>query len=190
MHRAPRLLALLLSLLAAPFAVAESLPPGMTMHRVQAGAPDASGWMTAASTGGGFSVRLPIRFNDFTVVDLTGSAPTLRTDTVGGKSAEGLKFSATRIVYRRGAAGAREYFAQFASGAAFVPRPERLTPLAVGGRPAVDLVVRHPGTVAHQRAVRLEKDVLLLVLEAPAGEEALARKLAGPFFESLAVTAP
>ena len=88
-----------------PFAVpafAQAVPPGMKMRRIQAGEPDASGWRVAASTEGEFSVRLPLKFNDFTIGEGDSKAPMLHTFTVGAKSQEGIKFTATRIVYRQG----------------------------------------------------------------------------------------
>src|SRR4030095_4903909 len=97
------LLAALLSGTLTISAFAQATPPGMKMHRVQAGEPDASGWMIATSTEGGFSVRLPLKFNDFTLEESDAKAATLRSFIVGTKSQEGIKFSATRIVYRKGA---------------------------------------------------------------------------------------
>ena len=51
------------------------------MHRKQAGEPDETGWMLAESTEGRFSVRMPINFNDFTVVETNPNAPAERTHT-------------------------------------------------------------------------------------------------------------
>ena len=39
--------------------------PTLVMHRQMAGEADADGWYPARSTRGGFSVRLPAQFNDF-----------------------------------------------------------------------------------------------------------------------------
>lgn len=126
---------LLASLCCTTFATAafgQALPPGMTMHRVQAGEPDASGWMVAASTEGGFSVRLPLKFNDFTIAESDPKAPALRTYVVGTKSQEGIKFSATRIVYRNGAESAKRFFSRFEKGQDLGSTPGRVTPVRVG----------------------------------------------------------
>ena len=69
----------------------------MEMHRVQATTKDPSGWYLAASTHGSFSVLIPIPFNDFTVTDDDPKVGSVKTYTVGAKSAEGIKFSATEI---------------------------------------------------------------------------------------------
>ena len=178
--------ALLAGVLLVAAAVAQTPPPGLTMHRTQAGEPDASGWMTAASTEGGFSVRLPLKFNDFTVEESNPQAAALRLFVVGTRSREGIKFTATRVVYRAGAESAQRYFRRFESGQGLAP--ERITPLVVGERRAVDLVLKRADAVAYQRVVLLGSDLLLMVVESPRAHEETARELATPFFESLVVT--
>jgi hypothetical protein len=186
MHRWLRLPASLLAALCATAAFAQALPPGMTMHRVQAGEPDAAGWMAAASTEGRFSVRLPLKFNDFTVAESDPKAPVLRTHVVGSRSQEGIKFSASRLVYRRGAESAQHFFARFEKGQ-LGTKPERVTPLQVAGKRAVDVVLKSAATVAYQRVVLLDADLLLLVIEAPRSHESTAREYVAPFFDSLSV---
>lgn len=183
------LLTSLLSGLSVISASAQTLPPGMKLHRVQAGEPDASGWMVATSTEGGFSVRLPLKFNDFTVAESDPKAPVLRTFTVGAKSQEGIKFSATRIVYRKGAEAAKSFFSRFAKGQDLGSTPERVTPRRIGERHAVDLVLRGPSHVSYQRIVMLEADLLLMIVESPLSHEATARHFVTPFFDSLVVRA-
>src|SRR5262245_55810108 len=89
------------------------------MHRVQAGELDASGWTTAKSTEGRFSVRMPLKFNDFTVTESKPDTPVKRAFTVGARSSEKIAFVATRLEYRKGAAAAREHFASFEKGQGF-----------------------------------------------------------------------
>jgi hypothetical protein len=178
-----------LSTLFATAAFCQALSPGMTMHRVQAGEPDASGWMVAASTGGGFSVRLPLKFNDFTIAESDPKAPALRAFVVGTRSREGIKFSATRIVYRKGVESAKHFFARFERGQDLGSAPEHVTPVRVGERRAVDLVLKRGPEVSYQRIVLLESDLLLMIVEYPRGEDATARPFVGPFFDSLRVSA-
>ncbi len=182
------LIALSLAVLSVAPAAAQTLPAGMTMHRVQAGEPDASGWVLAASTEGGFSVRMPLKFNDFTLRESDPQAAAVRTYTVGAKSSEGIKFSATRVVYRDGAPSARLHFARFEKGADL--KPESVTPRSVGGRRAVDIVLRNASSVAWQRAVLLDADLVLIVLESPRAYEDAAAKFAPPFLDSLAIQRP
>lgn len=170
-------------------ALAQTLPPGMKMHRVQAGEPDASGWMVAASTEGGFSVRLPLKFNDFTIAESDPKAPVLRTYIVGAKSQEGIKFTATRIVYRKGSETAKHFFARFEKGRDLGSAPERVTPLKVGNRRAVDLVLRRASDVSYQRVVMLETDLLLMIIESPSSYDTTVQDFVNPFFDSLVVGA-
>jgi hypothetical protein len=62
----------------------------MVYHRLMAGEPDADAWYPAASTEGAFSVRLPGRFNDFTL-------PTTRGPMyiIGAVLPDGTRFAAT-----------------------------------------------------------------------------------------------
>lgn len=160
----------------------------MRMHRQQAGEPGKSGWILAASTEGRFSVRLPIKFNDFTVLEVP-EAPAERTHTVGAKSSEGIAFVATRIVYRKSAASAKEYFARFEKGQGQTAPPISVTPLQVGPLRAVDLVFKGPGAVSYQRVVLLDSDLLMLSVESPSEHDAAVRELAARFFDSLQVDA-
>lgn len=184
----PRLVAfsLALALCIAP-ASAQKLPTGMTMHRVQAGEPDAAGWMLAASTRGAFSVRLPLKFNDFMVEESDPKAAAHYLHTVGAKSQEGIKFSATRIVYRNGAESARSFFSRFEKGIGLGAKPEKVTPGAFAGRRSVDLVLRSGSSVAYQRAVLVDSDLVLMVLESPLQYDDVARGLVTPFFDSLVI---
>lgn len=183
------LLASLLYAMLTISAFGQAPPPGMKMHRVQAGEPDASGWMPATSTEGGFSVRLPLKFNDFTIVEADPKAPALRTFTVGTKSQEGIKFSATRIVYRKGARSAKQIFSRFEKGLDLGSTPERITPHRIAEKRAVDLVLKRASDVSYQRVVLLDADLLLMVVESPRSHEATAQQFAGPFFDSLVVGA-
>jgi hypothetical protein len=66
----------------------------MTMFRTQATAPLPDGWNLAASTRGGFSVELPISFNDFRMRTQTEDHTEVRTDMIGGKTAGLLAWTA------------------------------------------------------------------------------------------------
>lgn len=181
------LLASLLCAMLTISAFGQAPPPGMKMHRIQAGEPDASGWIVAASTEGGFSVRLPLKFNDFTIAESDPKAPVLRTFTIGTKSQEGIKFSATRIVYRKGVESAKYFFSRFEKGQDLGSTPERVTPRRIGERQAVDVVLKRASDVSYQRVVMLESDVLLMIVESPRSHSATAQQFVLPFFDSLEV---
>lgn len=163
-----------------------TLPPGMTMHRFQAGEPDATGWILATSTGGAFSVRLPMKFNDFTVDESDPNAAVLRTFAVGATSQEKIKFVATRFVYRKGAESAKFFFARAEKGEG-LPGLERVTPHQVGERRAVDHVLKRPSDVAYQRTVLLDADLIMMIIESPRNFDATAQQFVAPFFDSLVI---
>jgi len=72
-------------------ATAKAQQPTLEMHRAGINADDGSGWHSAVSTKGSFSIRVPIPFNDFTIHDArTGEV----SHAIGGKSSEGIKFMA------------------------------------------------------------------------------------------------
>ena len=175
---------LLLAALLAGTAAAQD----MKMHRKQAeGAPDEKGWMLARSTEGRFSVRMPMKFNDFTVTEKDPGAPSLRTHTVGIRSSERIALIATRIQYREGAAAAKGFFERFETGRGLGATPETIRQRKVGALRAVDLVIRRPAEVSYQRVVLLDADLLMLSVEAPKEHDALAQELSAQFFESLRV---
>jgi len=161
----------------------------MKMHRKLAGEPDASGWMLARSTEGRFSVRLPIKFNDFTVTEKDPNAPVGRIFTVGIRSSEKIALVANRFEYRKGAAAAKQYFAKFEKGQDLGAKPESVAPRKLGALQAVDIVVRRAADVAYYRVVLLDADLLMLTVEAPREHDATAQQLAATFFDSLQVEA-
>jgi hypothetical protein len=161
----------------------------MKMHRKQAGAPDKYGWMLAKSTEGGFSVRLPLKFNDFTIVEKDPKAPVERTYTVGARSSENIALTATRIQYRKGAASAKEYFAQLEKGEGFAAKPESIVPRKVGALRAVDVTVRRPAHLSLQRIVLLDTGLVMMSVEAAREHETVMKQFATPFFDSLQVDA-
>ncbi len=180
----------LLACLASTAAVSAELPESMTMHRLQAGEPDESGWMLAASSQGGFSVRLPLKFNDFTVSESGAKSAVLLTHVVGAKSAEGIKFMASRIVYRDGLKSAKRFFANYRRGKDMGGETTRVFPHRIGEWQAVDVDFGDTGSVAYQRAVLLGADLLLLSIEGPREHDAAMQQLLPVFFTSLAINKP
>jgi hypothetical protein len=175
-------------LLSVSLLAGEAAAQDMKMHRKQAGeAPDAAGWMLARSTEGRFSVRLPLKFNDFTVTESNPGAPAARTHVVGVRSSEKIALTATRIVYRKGAASAKEYFARFEKGEGFGAKPESIKPLKLGQLRAVDLVIKRGAEVSYQRAVLLDSDLLLMIVEAPREHEPIIQQIVPTFFASLQI---
>ena len=160
------------------------------MHRKGAGQLDASGWTTAESTRGGFSVRLPIRFNDFTVAVSDPDSPVVRLHAVGGTSNEGIKFLAARTVYRDDDA-AKLYFSRLENGEGFPSRPDSVESHVFQGRKSVDLVFEDNGSIGHTRFVLLEGAAILLSVEIPAARRSLVgQEMIATYFDSLDVARP
>lgn len=109
------------------------------MHRMQATQPLGDGWQRATSTEGGFSVELPLAFNDLRMRGQTTDLVEMRTHTVGGKTAGLLAWSASCVVRR--------------DGKILKPTPDTITAL---GSP----------TKAYQRTVAVDGMVCALIVEA------------------------
>jgi hypothetical protein len=169
-----------------PSASAQGMPAGMKMHRLQAGEPDSSGWIVAKSTEGRFSVRLPLKFNDFTISETSSDEPVLRTFVVGTKSREGIKFTASRVIYRKGAESARYYFARMQNQDPPAVA-ERVTRHTVNRMQAADLVMNTPTHSGRMRVVLAEPDLLLMIVEFPHSEKITAEQFVKPFFDSLSI---
>ncbi len=155
--------------------------PGIQMHRVQVGEKDSNGWYPARSTKGSFSVLLPLPFNDFSVPG-DGASAVLRSEVVGGKSTEGIKFSATRIYYARDGL-AEKYFSNFKSGKVFPGSQTRA--IRFKNHDAVDIEASTSTSGSRQRAVLLNGSMILLIVEWPREYESIAKDIAGTFLDSL-----
>lgn len=167
-----------------PMSTASSLDAlrakGLVMHRSQAGVPDATGWITAESTHGGFSVRLPIPFSDFSM-DIDDGTPVRRVDAVGCLGSERIKMSATRATY----ASAEIAAAQFEK---LRSDPDLLrvsgAPAQLGGRAVVQTRMGDAHNSAEQRAILGDGAIYTLLIEWPAPQRELAALLLPTFFDS------
>jgi hypothetical protein len=163
---------------------AQTLPPGMTMHRSQTGEIDSSGWIRATSSKGEFSVRLPCPFNDFTVDGLVPEEKAKRSDTVGCARGDQKRFSVTRIQYRNPQADARAFFEK---GKSDFDRPgQRIVSLTVLGAPAFDVEMTTP-RCAFARMIHVFPDNYLLVAEAVGDSCRGLGAMAPTFFDSLQI---
>ena len=187
MHRSFAL-ALIAVFLLVPTALAQSPREELTMHRKNAGELDASGWVTASSTSGSFSIRMPLKFNDFTVQMPPSSADVAKTHGVGANSKEGIKFVAQRIVYRR-AGLAQKYFARIQGGKAFPRVNAKLTPLRFEGHEAVDVALENDRSVGRLRYVLLGDTMIYMIIEYPVAKRKLVTDaMVQTFFQSLKIS--
>jgi hypothetical protein len=74
----------------------------MKMFRLQATSPLGDGWNLAQSTEGGFSVEIPIAFNDFRQIGKAEDGVDFRADSIGGKTPGMLAWSASCTSRRDG----------------------------------------------------------------------------------------
>jgi hypothetical protein len=158
----------------------KKMPEGMQLLRIQAGEPDASGWVAATSTGGCFSVKLPTKFNDIAFTDPAPSAAVAKIFTIGGKTPEGVKFSATRMLYRD----------KEASHALFEKGLKANKALTVGGKKAYEMKNASSTATALAHIVLLDPDQLMLIVEAPKSQAKALETDAPKFFDSLLLNKP
>jgi hypothetical protein len=153
----------------------------MTMHRVQAGALDANGWVVASSTEGQFTVELPCQFNDFTVANQEGSAN--KVFVVGCKRSDGSKFSATRASYQEGQTAAQENFSSAAKKGLGSGSTTQLE--GRGSDAAILSKIDGPSGCGWERVVRAGSDNVLLIAEGKGEACQTVESLVPRFFASL-----
>lgn len=78
-------------------ATAAPPPPGLKVHRSQAGEPGRDGWYLAESTEGHFRVKTPIPFNDYTVEGTGKDGRKFGVHCIGCESVEKVKFAVTEL---------------------------------------------------------------------------------------------
>lgn len=178
-----------------PFLVAALLSctlqaaPKVEMHRQQATTADVSGWYLAAATKGSFSVLIPLPFNDFSVADDDPTAGGVTIYTVGAKSAEGIKFSATEspIVEGKSITDLAALPKQYEKPGQTVAD---IDSAAYAGHPSIAFSVKGPATGAYVRCVKTPKSVIVLILEFPNGHAKAADEFKTTFLSSLKITTP
>ena len=170
--------------LASADAVAQT-KPRLEMHRSAVNAIDASGWQTAVSSRGGFSVRMPIAFNDFSVRASDPNVGDTVLHIVGGTSAEGIKISVTENPF---------------TPRSKVPADLGTIPERIGRSPgtkisdirrekkgdveSISFVATGPATSAYMRVVKTSKAVYNLTIEFPREHAAIAAGVKDELFAS------
>jgi len=160
--------------------------PQMEMHRVQATTKGPSGWYVAASTHGSFAVLIPIPFNDFTVTELDSTFGKIKTHTVGAKSAEGIKFSATEtpIIQGRSLTNLAALPQQFRKPGQTV---SDIDTSLFAGHPSVSFSVKGPSSGAYMRQVKTPKSLIIVILEYPTDQAKAAEGFRSVFLSSLKI---
>lgn len=174
-------------ILIGPTASAQSLPEGTTTHRKQAGELDASGWTTAASTHGGFSVRLPLKFDDSTT-ETPNSSEIAKLFIVGGINAGKQTFMAMKMQLR-GKDAPKHFFARIKTTGVHPGRAVKK--FLLHGREVADLSLRGSEAFTYVRYVQLPDGVIMLRADIPRTRRTIPplakiRK----FFDSLRISRP
>jgi hypothetical protein len=175
---------LLLNMPQAGWAETKDASPTITMHQQLAGELDDTGWTTAVSTDGGYLVRIPTKYNDVTAVyDQTGSAID-RSHRISALTVQGVKFTATRIHYKPGSSGARAQFEKLKASAGKL-RYKSIKPMKMNGNEAMEGEVVTARSTMIQRAILLDDDLFVMIVEYPKAQEAVAKRQMPTFFESV-----
>jgi hypothetical protein len=161
-------------------ATANAQQPKLEMHRVGVSADDGTGWHSAVSTKGGFSIRLPIPFNDFSTHDArTGEV----SHAVGGKSSEGIKFMAVEIPVTAKTpddlgAIPKSFSSNPANKVADVSRQTK------EGAEILSFSVTGPSSTAHFRYVKVKGMLYTLSIEFPNAHREAVAAMKDKFFGS------
>ena len=162
--------------------------PKLEMHRSNVNALDKSGWQLAVSSHGGFSVRMPIPFNDFSIHASDPNTGDSVTHTVGGKSTEGIKISVTEMPI---------------TPRSKVPADLATIPEQIGRSPgtkisdvrrdskgdvaSISFLASGPATSAYMRTVKTSKAVYSLTIEFPNAHRPTVDAVKDEFFGSFKI---
>jgi len=168
--------------LSVSIAVAE---PKLEMHRSAVNAIDKSGWQLAASSHGGFSVRMPIPFNDFSIRDTDPNATNPVIHTVGGKSSEGIKISVTEVpITPRSKVAADLGTIPEQIGRSPGTKISDVRRDSKGGIDSISFLASRPETSAYMRTIKTSKAVYSLTIEFPNAQRATVDAVKDEFFGS------
>jgi hypothetical protein len=159
--------------------VAQAEQPKLEMHRAGVTADDGSGWHLAVSTKGSFSIRMPIPFNDFTIHDAgTGEV----THVIGGKSSEGIKFSAVETPTAKTPADLGAIPKTFSSDPA--NKVLNVNRQSKDGVDTLSFSVTGPSSSAHLRYMRIKRTLYILTIEFPNAYREIVATTKDKFFGS------
>ena len=157
--------------------------PKLEMHRAAVDSKDPSGWHLAVSTKGSFSVRMPIPFNDFTVRSTDAKTGEEVTHVIGGKSTEGINFSAVEMpASAKSAPSLEKILADFsAKSGSKVSDVQRA---AKGDVDTLSFSVGGAQTSAHIRYIKTKSATYSLTVEFPNAHRDDVAGLREEFFDS------
>lgn len=153
------------------------------MHRTQAGTPDSDGWYSAESTEGGFSIRLPIPFNDFT--GPANDDGTKHSYVIGAKSSEGVRFAAARLPWLMPHTSPQAFLSSTIEGFEKAGTLREKQFHTIDGYVVLDYSIKQGESAAFFRTFALNDGTLILAVEFPSSIDASTVKTyADKFFDS------
>jgi hypothetical protein len=167
-----------LIILASTPAIAQQ--PKLEMHRAGVSADDGTGWHPAVSTKGGFSIRLPIPFNDFSTHDTRAGEV---SHVIGGKSSEGIKFMAVEMPVSAKTPGDLGTIpSSFSSNPA--NKVSDVSRQTKDGADVLSFSVTGPASTAHFRYIKLKGMLYTLSIETPNAHRDTVATMKDKFFGS------
>jgi hypothetical protein len=177
-----RCLVVALAALLVTVTLASAQQPKLEMHRVGVSSDDGSGWHLATSSKGSFSISLPIPFNDFTTHAATGEA----SHVIGGKSAEGIKYSAAELpITAKTPSDLQAIAKSFAATAG--NKVSDLSHTKKDASETLSFTVSNAASIAHIRYVKTQSALYTLTLECPKAYAEIASATKDKFFASLKI---
>jgi hypothetical protein len=159
--------------------------PKLEMHRSGVNAIDKSGWQLAESSRGGFSIRMPIPFNDFSVRTSDPNVGDTIIHTVGGKSTEGIKLSVTEVpITPRSKVPADLSTIPEQIGQSPRTKISDVRRDSEGGVDSISFLASRPTTSAYMRTVKTSKAVYSLTIEFPNAQRETVDAVKDEFFGS------
>jgi hypothetical protein len=184
----PRVFAVFL--LALPLASANpalAAPPTTEIHRKSVDALDRAGWQPAESTKGHFSVRVPVRFNDFTIHAADENIGETVVHVIGGRSDEGVRFTVTETPFTPRMKNPD--IGELATGFGNTPgtKVSDIAQDSKDGAERVSFLVTGPASSAYMQVIKTDTALYSLTLEFPNAKRSRAAQVKGAFFDSFAL---
>ncbi len=165
-------------------AYAQTETPKVTMYRQAAGELDDSGWTTATSTKGGYSVKLPGKFNDFTVLHENPKSLVDQAHMLSATMLQRVRFTTTRVHFHSGLSAARKQFENLKSPRGKSPY-KNLREMKLNDHEAIEGEIETKRGLLIQRTVLLDDDLFTMIVEYSKTQEAVVKRLAPLFFDSV-----
>jgi hypothetical protein len=158
----------------------------VTMHRQAAGELDSEGWTTATSTDGHYSVKIPTKFSDFSVAHEDPNSIIEKSQVINGVTIQGVRLTTTRAQFRGGKETAKKLFDQLKISGTKPPY-KSLKAMKMNGREALEGEIEKKDSLTTQRTVLLDGELFTMIIEYPKTQEAVGKRLAPVYFESVKI---